>query len=1265
MQDLSGKKILISRFCLSLLFIVTIIYSNLTPLKPITFAGYGFSLVVFLVYYWLQRLTEQLEDVSKESPGHLTSIDDKNMPICQFLPDGTLTFVNDAGCNHFGKSREELIGNKYTIGLINKSRCPLGWGGASAAQYKLSLLGIVPNKESAHFQADHFFNLSSDLLFLSNFNGYFIDLNPTWERILGYSLQELTAQPFLEFVHPEDQESTQAEMGKLIDGIPVIKFENRYRCKDGSYKWLSWTTQAFVEEGLMYGVARDIGSVYDCLGKPVDIRLQQQQPLLGATLERIEQSLDLQEILTTTVREVRQLLQADRVLFLRINEDKTGKVVVSTAINWNMRLERSFPEQEFPAKCYDFYSQAQMQIIPDVAKDDLASCLSDFMKQLDVKSKIVVPILRRAETELLSDANSSKILEPSTKLWGLLIVHACSDYRQWQQVELDLLASIVRQLVITIKQADLYQQVQIELAERKRVEEALCQAQVQLEIQVQERTAQLTQSNQSLSAEITERKNLEKVLRQRQQEFKALVENAPDIIARLDKNLRHLYINPAIEKATHIAHEEFIGKTNQELGIISEFVENLETASKKVFVTGKEEMSEFHYPTPQGTRYYQSRIVPELATDGTVESILSIGRDITKRKQVEEALRVQEYQLRRIFESVLDAIIIVDSQGFYVESNPAAVRLFNTSYSEFIGKHICDFLEDSFDFEIKWREFQEQKQVTGVARLRLLDGAIRDVEYSAIANFLPGRHLIVLHDITERQQAETALREREQQLTAIADNIPGVVYRCLLPAAGGMSLLYISEGIKELIGIDCQEAIAYSERLLELIHPEDRSQFYLNKSRFKQTLQPFSLKYRVVTKSGKIKWVRDTSRYFPSGTEGDVIVDGVILDISDVYEEFLLRKQAELALRENQRLLQQIADTTLTMIYIFDLCKQCNVYLNRFGQQYFGRTSQEIQAKGIEFFAEILLPSQLSQIGELQQKLISTKEGEIVENELCLKNADGEWRWFHTWEVVFTRTSQGKPQQILGTAIDITEQKRSQEICCALETEKELRKLQLRFFSMASHEFRTPLSTILVTTQLLVNSEQEWSNQKRQRNLKRIETTAKHMTRLLDDILTFNRAETGKLELEPNLIELDKFCSHLIGEMQLNAGSQYMINFLMEGELRIACLDEKLLHSILTNLLSNAVKYSPQGGEINVKLIYKKNEIMFQVEDFGIGIPLEYQQQLFEPFHRGTNIGNIPGTGLGLAVVKKCLDLQGGKIYILSEIGVGSKVIVNIPLNNF
>ena len=1253
-NQISKKKILIGGFCLALVFVtsvITIAYGNLRALRLLTLVGNSLSFILFFWYYHLQReITEQKqrEESPQKSAQHYAIVEPQTELICRFLPDGTLTFVNDAYCSDFSQSREQLIERKFVMALISEA--------ITEKSNPLPLLGILYDKESAYLQAYRFFNLSLDLLVIGNFEGKFTLVNQSWERILGFTPEELIAQPFLEFIHLEDRAMTQREMEKLNTGIPLVEFDNRYRCKDGSYKWLSWTVKPFPEEGLIYGIVRDINKQKQA--SEAWVQQVKRERLLGATLERIRQSLNLDEIIATTVTEVRQLLKADRVFFFRLDDTKRGRVVAeSVTQNCPVTREMMFTRQDFPTECYEFYSLGESRIIPDVAKDRWASCLVEFMQQVGVKSKIVVPIVQKVEGNGDDFSQSS-----SPKLWGLFIAHACTDYRQWQQVDVELLAILANQLAIAIKQADLDERLQIELAERKRAEESLRQTYDELEIKVQQRTAQLTKSNESLSTEITERKHLEEVLRQRNQEFIALVENAPDIIARIDQDLRHLYINPAIERATNIAPEEFIGKTNQELGMPLEFISTLEIATKNVFATGKEETVEFHYPTSHGTRYYQSRLVPELASDGTVASILAVGRDITERRQTEEVVKVREQQLRAIFESVVDAIVIVDDDGYYVDANPAATKLFSLPYYQLLGKKVSDFMEPDFDFELAWRAFQEQRQVSGALRLIREDGTVRDVEYSAIANFLPGRHLSVMHDITERQQAQTALREKEQQLMAIAANIPGAVYRCLLHGDGEMSLLYISEGIEELVGIGSKEAIAHPKALLARIHPDDRQQFYENKRKFKQTLQPFPLKFRVISQSGNLKWIRDSARYLTSGTDGNIFVDGVILDVSDVYDEHRRRQEAELALRENQRLLQQIADTTLTIIYIFSINEQRNVYLNRYGHEFFGKTSQEIQDLGEQFFSEILYPEQLQKLGEFKQRLIAAKEGEVLENELYLKNAHGEWRWFHTWEVVFTRTSDGQPEQILGTAIDITEQKRSQEIHYALETEKELRKLQLRFFSMASHEFRTPLSTILVTAQLMGTSAQDWSAEKRRRNINRIEATAKNMTQLLDDILTFTRAETGKLELNPKLIDLEAFCHYLIGELQLNIGSKSLVNFLSQGESKKAVLDEKLLHSSLINLLSNAIKYSPEGGDVTLTLIFEQDQVIFQVQDQGIGIPEDYQQHLFEPFHRGSNTGNIPGTGLGLAVVKRCLELQGGAIDIDSKVGVGTSVKISLPI---
>lgn len=245
---------------------------------------------------------------------------------------------------------------------------------------------------------------------------------------------------------------------------------------------------------------------------------------------------------------------------------------------------------------------------------------------------------------------------------------------------------------------------------------------------------------------------------------------------------------------------------------------------------------------------------------------------------------------------------------------------------------------------------------------------------------------------------------------------------------------------------------------------------------------------------------------------------------------------------------------------------------------------------------------------------------------------------------------------------EIAEYKQTEDLHVSLAVEQELRKLQLRFFAMTSHEFRTPLTSILAGTQLLETCAQNWPEEKRRRNLRRIKTAVKRMIQLLDDILIINRAETRKLELNPQPINLEKFCQNLLEELRLNTNSNHQVTFRVKGQCCRVILDQDLLYSILTNLLSNAIKYSQDDGEINLALSCEKEEITFQIKDQGIGIPVDDKRYLFEPFFRGKNVGNIPGAGLGITVVKKCLDLQGGKISLHSEEGTGTTVTVTIPL---
>ena len=247
----------------------------------------------------------------------------------------------------------------------------------------------------------------------------------------------------------------------------------------------------------------------------------------------------------------------------------------------------------------------------------------------------------------------------------------------------------------------------------------------------------------------------------------------------------------------------------------------------------------------------------------------------------------------------------------------------------------------------------------------------------------------------------------------------------------------------------------------------------------------------------------------------------------------------------------------------------------------------------------------------------------------------------------------------------------------ALEQEKKLNELKSRFVTMASHEFRTPLASILSSSELLEHYSHKWSEEKKLNHLHRIQTSVKHMTGLLNDVLLLGKADAGKLELNPSQINLVQFCQELVEEIQLTIQTHQII-FQIESfseaddscsqrlgttnnECSTVYMDKKMLRHILHNLLSNATKYSPDRDKVNFELICQSRQAIFRIQDFGIGIPEAEQDRLFDSFHRANNVGSIPGTGLGLPIVKRAVDLHGGTVVINSEIGLGTTVVVTLP----
>jgi signal transduction histidine kinase len=246
-------------------------------------------------------------------------------------------------------------------------------------------------------------------------------------------------------------------------------------------------------------------------------------------------------------------------------------------------------------------------------------------------------------------------------------------------------------------------------------------------------------------------------------------------------------------------------------------------------------------------------------------------------------------------------------------------------------------------------------------------------------------------------------------------------------------------------------------------------------------------------------------------------------------------------------------------------------------------------------------------------------------------------------------------------ALEVSVQERTAELIKA----KEMNQFKSDFASILSHDFRSPLTTILLATGLLQNNDQKLSQEKKVAHFQLIRSAINDMARLLDEFLLLSQAEVGKLKCQLIPMELEEFCVKLFEEAKLSTNAKDLsltFNCYRGDRLRGAVWDESLLRHILSNLLNNAIKYSPANGQVQFDLAVAEKAVTFRFQDRGIGIPKADQAQLFQPFFRAQNTTNIPGTGLGLAIVKKCVDAHGGEIALHSEVGSGTTFTVTLPL---
>ncbi|MCO6476010.1 MAG: PAS domain S-box protein [Phaeodactylibacter sp.] len=437
--------------------------------------------------------------------------------------------------------------------------------------------------------------------------------------------------------------------------------------------------------------------------------------------------------------------------------------------------------------------------------------------------------------------------------------------------------------------------------------------------------------------------------------------------------------------------------------------------------------------------------------------------------------------------------------------------------------------------------------------------------------------------------------------------------------------------------------------------------------------------------------------------QGRRIFTGIVHDLTH-------QKQIERDLREEKERAQRYLDIANTIIVVIGRDGQIQL-LNSKGCRVLGLAEKE--AVGQDWFGLAIPEENRREVRGVFEALMRGRQIDYYENDLVTKYGE---RRLIAWHNAPLHDEKGNITATISSGIDITAQRQAEDriirlnaelekrveqrtdelaeavnqlldinqklqhevkerkaaeeeirknesrLRRALEKEKELSNLKSRFVSMASHEFRTPLSTILSSADLIEAYTREEHQKKRIRHTTRIKSSVANLTGILNDFLSLSRLEEGRFEAEPVWFELDQFCDEAIGEMQgLLRPGQYIekAGALKGTEL---FLDKKILKNIIFNLLSNAIKYSEDNKRIVCRMEVANNTLNIAIIDQGIGIPEEEQQHLFTRFFRAHNVENIQGTGLGLNIVKRYVDLLKGTIRFESRLGEGSSFYVSLPL---
>tara|TARA_R110002111_G_scaffold222032_2_gene284159 strand:+ start:9 stop:2201 length:2193 start_codon:yes stop_codon:yes gene_type:complete len=706
--------------------------------------------------------------------------------------------------------------------------------------------------------------------------------------------------------------------------------------------------------------------------------------------------------------------------------------------------------------------------------------------------------------------------------------------------------------------------------------------------------------------------------------------------------------------------------------------------------SGELQIEEFSVKTEAREDFFEARVV-HLNTHG----VLTIVRDVTERKIAEKQIIKNEAQIRVLLKTLPDVMIVYDKHGNHLELHAPENHQLVVPYDDHIGKNIDAILPKDVCTIIRqgFTNCELTKEIQTIEYSLQINNKLVHLE-SRIIQTDEGNFLTIIRDVTEKKDIEKSILENEERKRLALE----------VGEFGSWEWNLITDQIVR---------DAFQENLLDInndtdtyqsftnkVHPKDRTYVKSKVSEAIKTASTYTLEYRVIHNDKSVHWLHEKGKIFKNKTGKPVRIIGVTHDITakkitkqklkedeealrnyteklenkvkertheltstvqkliesnlSLEDQILITKSAENEREKNKYLLDNISQNfPKGFVAVFD--SDFNTLLVE------GEEVEELGFKGLAESKTLLdnfigVPDNVK--NKVKAHIIKTFKGEHCSFEISYQN--------RTFLVNTTPlyNAEKKIEQVLLVHNNITLQKTAEsKILKSLKKEQELSELKSRFISMASHEFRTPLSAILSSAILIEKLNAPGKEEKRLKHVSKIRSNVKDLVIILNDFLSLSKLQEGKIIAQPSSFNFIDFSKSVIEEIQGIKKEGQDIYFNHQQPNITAFLDQKLLKHIIFNLLSNAIKYSEEHKPITFNIESTNQYLVIEIKDEGIGIPKEDLNNMFQRFYRANNTTNIQGTGLGLNIVKQYTELMGGTISFKSELNVGTTFWVEFPLN--